>query len=132
MRIQNNFQGAVNPSEGSKRGQMFIGATGVKTPNMGQLAPKMIVESGQEASLTFQAGKVRKPFVAVSAVNEKGNLVIFDGDNSFIVPGNSKEVPQLRKLINTIPKKIRLHKKNGVFTMKTWQRPTSPFQGQGW
>ena len=88
----------VNPSEGSKRGQMFIGATGVKTPNLGQLAPKMIVESGQEASLTFQAGKVRKPLLAVSAVNEKGNLVIFDGDNSFIVSGKfprSSSTPQV-------------------------------------
>ena len=90
------------------------------------------MKEGDVGSMCYQAARVKKPLIAVSDCKKKDNPVWFDGHNSFIIPGKSKEVPQLRKLINSIQKKIRLHKKNGVFTMKTWQRPTSPFQGQGW
>ena len=35
--------------------------------------------------MTFQGAKVRKPLLAVSGVNDKGNMVVFDGSGSFIL-----------------------------------------------
>ena len=49
----------------------------------------MTLEGGQEGRFTFQAAPVRKPLLAVSSVNDKGNLVLFDGDESYIIPGKA-------------------------------------------
>ena len=36
--------------------------------------------------MTFQGVKVHKPLLAVSVVMDKGNIVVFDGSGSFILP----------------------------------------------
>ena len=92
-------------------------------PNKGQINPSMMIEGGRKGHFGFQAVPgLRKPLLAVSSVNDKGNLVIFDEEGSFIVPGRHNElIKQLRALVKKIPDKIELHRKNGVFHMKAWK-----------
>ena len=80
--------------------------------------------------MNFAEADVRKPLLAVSALNKKGNPVWFDNENSYIVPSTAKNLALIRKMLREIDNKIPLHLSNGVYTMKSWRR-TSPFQGQG-
>ena len=92
----------------------------------------MRLDDGRITQSTYQAAQVRKPLMAVSSVNDKGNLVVFDGKGSFIIPGTQKGlIGQLRSLIQKVPDKIPLHRKNGVFHMKSWKlKPGFTRQGR--
>ena len=90
----------------------------------------MTIEGQREGRFTFQAAPVRKPLLAVSSVNDKGNLVVFDGAESFIIPGKGPQVAQFRKLIQDMTGKIQLHRKNGVYSMRAW-KPKPVFSRQG-
>ena len=119
-------------SPGSLAGQKYLGPGGEEIPNMGQFTAMMTIEGEREGKFTFQAAPVRKPLLAVSSVNDKGNLVVFDGDASFIIPGTGPQVAQLRKLIQTQSGKVKLHRKNGVYTMRAWKlKPVFSQQGRG-
>ena len=50
--------------------------------------------------MTFQDVKVRKPFAAVSGIEEKGNMVIFDWAGSNILPGDAPGVKEIMRTIN--------------------------------
>ena len=70
--------------------------------------------------------------MAVSSVNDKGNLVLFDEKGSFIIPGGNKDlINQIRTLVQKVQDKVKLHRKNGVFHMKAWKlKPAFPRQGK--
>ena len=82
----------LTPSQGSVRGQRYVGPGGEKTDNVGELTMKVRTEQhGAEdisSRVTLQGAKVRKPLLAVSAVNDKGNILVFDGNGSFILTGS--------------------------------------------
>ena len=122
----------VTDSPGSLAGQQFIGPTGDRINNEGQFTVPMRLNDGRNSQPRFQAGPVRKPLMAVSSVNDKGNLVVFDGNGSFIIPGTQKElISQLRALIQKVPDKVPLQRKNGVFHMKAWKlKPGFTRQGR--
>ena len=122
----------ILPSEGSRRGQIFLGAGDEKIPNQGQITPQMVVESGALAKVPFAAARVRKPLLSVSACNRKGNPGWFDGERSYLLPHDAEELPEIRRLIAKVQSKIKLHLSNGVYKMKTWRKPAGPFQGPGW
>ena len=86
----------LTDSPGSLSGQKYVGPGGEKITNEGQFKVQMRLENGQLAASTFQAAKIRKPLLAVSSVNDKGNLVLFDNNESFIIPGTRKDL--IRKL----------------------------------
>ena len=69
---------------------------------------------------------VRKPLLAVSDVKKKGNMVVFDGPNSCIVPANAPEIAELRALVSKIRGKVPLQAKNGVYTMTAQRTSTRP------
>ena len=65
---------------------------------------------------------MRKPLLAVSDVNKKGNLVAFDGANSCIVPGGAPELTLLGKIRGKVP----LQAKNGVYAMTVQRTSDHP------
>ena len=121
----------VTDSPGSLAGQVYIGPGNEKIPNEGQFKLPMRLDDGRMTESTYQAARVRKPLMAVSSVNDKGNMVIFDEKGSFILPGQNKElINQMRSLIQKFTDKVKLHRKNGVFHMKAWKLK-SGFTRQG-
>ena len=92
----------------------------------------MRLEDGRLTNSTYQAASVRKPLMAVSSVNDKGNLVLFDNQGSFIIPGSNKAlINQIRALVKKVPDKVNLHRQNGVFHMKAWKlKPAFARQGR--
>ena len=101
-------------------------------PNLGQIQPELLVESGDVARIRYAGAQVRKPLLAVSDLNGKNNPCWFDGEESYIVPAGSAEIPEIRRLIQKVKRKIRMHMDNGVYKLRTWRKPSRPFQGQGW
>ena len=97
---------------------------------MGEMKFDMVVESGDTGALTMQAAEVRKPLLAVSSLNKKGNPVWFDGEQSYVIPSTARNLAMVRKLLKEMDNKIPLHLENGVFVMKAWKGPR-PFQGRG-
>ena len=128
-----DFPGCVvTDSPGSLAGQVYVGPGNEKIPNEGQFVAPMRLEDGRMTQSTYQAARVRKPLMAVSSVNDKGNLVMFDDQGSFIIPGGNKSlITQIRALVQKVPDKVKLHRKNGVFHMKAWKlKPGFPRQGR--
>ena len=116
----------LRPSAGSQRGQRYVGPGGEVIANMGQLEPSFRLPNGATGKIVFQGAAVRKPLLAVSDVNKKGNLVVFDGSNSCIVPGNAPEVAELRALMGKIRGKVPLRAKNGIYTTTVRRTPARP------
>ena len=108
-----------------------MGAGGELIANQGQMSPEMMVENGCIGRMNYQAADVRKPLAAVSAINAQGNPVWFDGEKSYILPAGAPELKALRDTIQKVNQKIQLHCINGVYKMKSWARPATPFQGPG-
>ena len=97
---------------------------------------RLMTEGGLVSSSTWQAAAVRRPLLAVPACNDKGNLVVFDNEGSCILSSAAEEVAQIRQLIAQATKKIRLQRKGGIYTMRTWRvpdkvEPKSGFTRQG-
>ena len=127
-----DFPGStITDSIGSLSGQVYVGPGGEQIPNEGQFHVRMRLDDGKHATTLFQAAQVKKPLLAVSSCNDKGNLVLFDGNESFIFPSTRKDLIQkLRAIVKDVPDKIRLHRKNGVYHMKAW-RSKAGFTRQG-
>ena len=124
----------LKPSKGSVKGQRYVGPGCEKIDNLGELTVKVRTErhGGGDISIrvTFQGAKVRKPLLAVPGVIDKGNIVVFDGSGSFILPNSCADVASVSKAITGVQGRIPLHAKNGVFVLRAWEpedRPSTDF-----
>ena len=86
----------------------------------------MMTETGVAAKFRYQGAKVRKLLLSVTNINRKGNIVVFDGDDSALVPASAPELTEIRKLMQQAQTRIPFHPKNWVFVMKTWKVPNAP------
>ena len=121
----------LEESRGSKSGQVYVGPGKEKIPNRGQKHLKVRV-NGSEAirKMTFQDANVRKPLMAVSGCTSRGNLVLFDGEGSFVAPGGNAEAEKIQKLIRQIKGRIGLEEERGVFLMPVWVRTGESSESQ--
>ena len=129
-----HFPGSiVVPSNGSRQGQKFVAASAKGSPidNRGQFSSELLIETGELGRLNFADADVRKPLLAVSSCNAKGNPVHFDGEHSYRLPKTAPELQEIRRLIAKVKGKVRLHFENGTYKMRAWAKP-STFRGQGW
>ena len=67
-------------------------------PNLGQKTIPLMLADGTAAAATFQAAKVRKPLMAVSASCDQGQLVLFDNDISCMIDLDSSQGREIRRL----------------------------------
>ena len=123
----------LKPLKSSVKPQRYVGPGGEKIDNLGELTVKVHTErhDGGDISsrLTFQGAKVRKLLLAVSGVIDKGNIVVFDGSGSVILPNSCAGVASLKKAITGVQGRIPLHAKNGVFVLRTWGPEDKPSTG---
>ena len=116
---------ALQPSSGQAKGQQFIGAGGERMPNMGEKRIPLMTAEGTARIATFQAASVRKPLLAVSAACDKGQMVMFDNDGSYIIERDCPEGREIRRLARQCIAKMSLERRNGVYTLPTWVVPPS-------
>ena len=87
-----DFPGCViTDSPDSLVGQVSVGRGSGKGIE-GQFVAPMRLDDGRVTQSTYQAARVRKPLMAVSSVDDKGNLVIFDEKGPFIILCGNKEL----------------------------------------
>ena len=110
-------------SEGSKRGQHFLGPGSEKIPNRGQKKVSLMTGSGIRSKITFQDSPVRRPILAVSDSTKAGNLVAFDQDESVIIPRDSDEGKKIREVIAKARRKVTLELEQGVYQIPAWVVP---------
>ena len=88
------------------------------------MTAKRLMPNGVVSATKFQAADIRKPLLAVSGMNDRGNPVWFDHDQtggSCIIPKGSPELAQIRKLISHIQTRVKLERKGGVFQLRNWK-----------
>ena len=107
-----------------------------KKNNMRQSLVKVRTEQhdGSDIScrVTFRGAKARKPLLGVSGVIDKGDIVVFDGSGSCVLPDQCTGVASGRKAITGVQGRIPLHGENGVFILRTWEPGTSPTDFGRW
>ena len=114
----------LEPSEWSRKGLKYQGPGKELIPNLGQLCVSLMTLGGIVGRTTWQAAEVRKPLMAVSSINDKDNLVIFDLKGSGILPGSLPEVAEIRRLLKAAKDReacIDLERSGGVFKMRAWR-----------
>ena len=108
----------LKPSKGSVKGQRYVAPGGEKIDKLRELTVRVSTErhGGGDISsrMTFQGAMVRKTLLAVSGVLDKGNIVVFDGSGSFMLPISCASVASVRKAITEV------QKKRGPLHAKKW------------
>ena len=74
----------MRESEGSRRGQTYLSASGDKLPNLGEKKFDMMTSEGKWAQATFQVAEVTRPLCSVSKMCDKGNRVVFELGGGYI------------------------------------------------
>jgi hypothetical protein len=70
-------------SEGSRRGQTYLSASGDKLPNLGEKRFDIVTSEGNWAQATFQVAQVTRPLCSVSKMCDKGNRVVFELEGGY-------------------------------------------------
>ena len=108
------------PSEGSRKGQKFVGPGSERIPNRGQKRVDIMTKEGIRSSVLFQDAPVRRPILAVSDSTKAGNMVLFDSEESVIIPRESIEGKAIRELIKKARRKVKLECDQGVYQLPSW------------
>ena len=77
-------------SDGSRRGQTYMSASGEKLPNLGEKQLDVVTSEGKTARATFQCADVTRALCAVSKICDKGNKVIFEASGGYIESANGQ------------------------------------------
>ena len=72
------------PSEGSKRGQVYMSANGAKLANLGEKHFQVVTAEGNPAAATFQVAEVTRPLCSVTRICDRGNKVVFTSEGGYI------------------------------------------------
>jgi hypothetical protein len=103
--IMNQFP--TNETESSIAGEQFVAANGSIIENEGERRVDVFTLDGTKRNMVFQVTGVNKTLASVSRICEKGHVVIFDGDDSYILNKTSGEV-------------IPMRHRNGVWLLEVW------------
>ena len=74
----------IEESDGSRRGQTYLSASGDRLPNLGEKKLDVTTSGGQAATATYQVADVTRALCAVSRICDKGNTVTFQAEGGFI------------------------------------------------
>ena len=67
----------VQPSPGSRRGQVYSAAGGKAIANEGEQVIPLISNEGARTQMTYQVAEVRRPLCSIARLCDRGNRVVF-------------------------------------------------------
>ena len=105
----------VQPSEGSKRGQEFVAASGTCIPNEGEQHLMMQSPEGVWSRRRWQVAEVTRPLMSVGEECDNGSLVIFGKRGGIIMNMDTKEMQRFPRV-------------NGSYEMEMWLPPLAEVQ----
>ena len=74
----------LEPSAGSKAGQVFRAANNGKMPNLGQRTVRFVTNDGRKRKMVFQVAKVNKRLASIAGICDNGNTVTFTDSGGYI------------------------------------------------
>ena len=105
-----------------------------KKNNLGDLTVKVRTERHGGGDIPspsdFPRSQGPQAFACSARSDDKGNIVVFDGSGSFMLPNSCAGVASVSKVITGVQGRIPLHAKSGVFVLRTWEpedRPSTDF-----
>ena len=93
----------VKPTHESEMGIGFVAANGSRMPNYGGTQVKF-KKNGTSKTMNFEVTDCKKPLASVAKIVDKGNRVVFDAEESYILNKATGE-------------KIQLERERGTFVM---------------
>ena len=112
------YEAHIAETADSINGEGFISASGEEIPNFGEVILPIVTRERNLKTITFQAAGVAKPLLSAERLNQAGQLVIFDGDQSCIINKKTHEVMALRR-------------EEGNFMLDVWIPPVSMAEKMG-
>ena len=111
---------SVLESEGSRRGQCYLSASGERIPNLGQQRIRIVTEEGRDYEALFQVAEVTRPLSSVSQICDKGNVVVFDSNGGTVIHKASG-------------RRTKFDRRGGTYELNFWVRehPSQGFIRQG-
>jgi hypothetical protein len=106
------------PSEGSRRGQCYLSASGAKLENKGEKRFDMVTAEGNWAEATFQVAEVTRPLCSVTKICDRGNRVVFEAEGGYI-----------ENYATGV--KTRFSRQNNVYVMEMFVEEPAGFARQG-
>jgi hypothetical protein len=106
------------PSEGSRRGQCYLSASGAKLENKGEKKFDMVTAEGNWGQATFQVAEVTRPLCSVTKICDRGNKVVFEKDGGYIYNYATGV-------------KTKFDRQNNVYVMEMYVEEPSGFARQG-
>ena len=68
----------------------------------------------------MQEGNVRRPLLAVSQVEDQGNVTIFSSQGSIVAPMSDPAVQKILALMTQIKTGIKVHRVNNTYRIPVW------------
>ena len=108
----------IQPSEGSRRGQVYSAAGGKGIPNEGEQQLPLLTEDGASAPLVFQVAEVRKPLCSVARLCDRGNRITFGRGGGVVQNLNNGKC-------------TRFKRQGSIYALDLWLNPDAPLPRQG-
>ena len=109
---------AIKPTDMSKKGIGFIAANGSKIANHGEKKVSGWTDEGAGMSMRMTCADVKKPLCSVYRMNLGGNVVVFDGDRSYMQNKISGQ-------------KTRIRCENGQYVFNMWVQASDTADSAG-
>ena len=111
---------ALQPSEGSKRGQRYVGATGNVVQNEGQKAVNFFTREQEGRKLTFQCAPVNKMLACVSGVADAGNGILFLSEGGIILKLDPGTIERIKELISKCTQTTKFDRKGNTYVLEAF------------
>ena len=132
---------SVKETAQSRGGHCFLGPGGERYPDRGDVYFQSLDESSRSCITHFNVAEgVDQALGSIAEANDAKNLVIFDSEGSFLIPGNGPEAAAIRKAAL----RCLRHRRKNSFYLPLWVQAEgcaskavtdagkkTPFQGQG-
>ena len=110
----------VEESPGSRRGQVYMSASGERIPNLGQQNIDFITDEGRPLRGQYQVAEVNRALLSVGKICDNNKRVIFGKNGGAILCLKTGRTTSFLR-------------QNGVYLLNMWvKKGDSSFMRQGW
>ena len=107
----------ISESNGSKRGQCYVSASGSRLSNMGEKVLNVQTNEGRDANVFYQIAEVGRPLHSVSATCDRGNWVVYTSQGGFIINCQTWE-------------RTSFERSGGIYELDLWMRDENNYGGK--
>ena len=108
---------ALQASEGQRRGQKYVGATGQMVMNEGQKDAQFFTKAMEPRQITFQCAPVNKMLASISGIADAENGVLFLGDCGYILSLDKETLRLIKELVEQCQRKTQFDRKGNVYVL---------------